>query len=104
MNRADRQLLEVVEIWPRLSTWQKYRLLILALWWAKVVHPTRIFLDQIGLRGKISPDWVRRLTITTGVICIFGSIGLWVSNGLVYSVFVLYLALSCAALAVFGQS
>lgn len=103
MNRADRQLLEVVEIWPSLSTWQKYRLLFLAMWWAKVVHPTRIFLDQVGLRAKISPDWVRRLTITTCVVFIFGSIGLWVSSGLAYSLFVVYLALACAALAVFGQ-
>ncbi len=103
MDKAKRQLLEVVEIWPYLSTWQKYHLLILAMWWAKVVHPSRVLMDRMGLTEKVSRDWVKRLTITSFVILIFALIGLSVSNSLAYSLFVLFLAFICTFLAVFGN-
>ncbi|HZD58761.1 MAG TPA: hypothetical protein VE136_18665 [Anaerolineales bacterium] len=52
MDKADRKLLEVVEIWPYLTTWQKYRLLLAAIWWARVILPTRRMWNKMNLKGE----------------------------------------------------
>jgi hypothetical protein len=104
MDKADRQLLEVVEIWPSLSTWQKYRLLILAMWWAKVIHPVQSLLRRTGLGENIAGNWMIRFLITGPVILIFSAIGLSISKSLIYSLFVLFLALACAVLSVFDHN
>lgn len=104
MDKADRQLLEVVAIWPSLSTWQKYRLLFLAMWWAKVIHPVRSFLRHTGLEKKISGYWIKRFLITGPVILLFSAVGLSISKSLIYSLFVLILALACAVLSVFDHN
>lgn len=53
MYKADRKLLEVVEIWPYLTTWQKYRLLFIAIWWARIILPMRRLRDKMGLKGRL---------------------------------------------------
>jgi hypothetical protein len=53
MDKADRKLLEVVEIWPYLTTWQKYRLLFIAMWWARVILPVRRIRHKMGLTGGL---------------------------------------------------
>jgi hypothetical protein len=64
MDKADRKLLEVVEIWPHLTTWQKYRLLFTAMWWARIVLPARRIRHKMGLTGDLPTRARAQLSVT----------------------------------------
>lgn len=100
MKKANRQLLEVVEIWPSLSTWEKYHLLLLALWWARVVHPIRSLITRTSLRDGNTKNTINKLLVTLFVVTIFILAGLAVSINPNYSFYVLFLAFLCAVLAI----
>jgi hypothetical protein len=100
MKKSDQQLLEVVEIWPSLSTWEKYHLLLLALWWARVVHPIRSLITRTGLRDGNTKNTINKLLITLLVVTILVLAGLSVSINPSYSLYVLFLAFLCAILAI----
>ena len=74
------------------------------MWWAKVIHPVRSLLRRTGLGEKISGYWMKRFLVTGPVILIFSAIGLSISKSLIYSLFVLFLAVACAVLSVFDHN
>ena len=100
MKKANQQLLEVVEIWPSLSTWEKYHLLLLALWWARVVHPIRSLIARTGLKEGNTKNTINKLLVTLFVVTIFILAGLALTINPNYSLYVLFLALLCAILAI----